>query len=111
MKTTLLPKTAQLDEIYNHKFKRPYSPRQLRVINALLIKPLSREEVDRIAGASNGPAIISQIRINGLNIVCEMVSHIDRDGRSGKHGVYHLPPTQRTKFLHWQATELQKGLK
>jgi len=92
------------------KFTGIESPRQLRVILALLKGPRTREQIDRIAGASNGPEIVRQIRANGLGINCQMASHIDRDGKKGRHGVYHLPKSQRVKFQQWRTAMDLGGL-
>ena len=75
-----------------------YTPRERRILQALARGPLHREEVDRVSGASNGPYIIGQLRAKGWMIVCEMVPHTDRDGRAGKHGVYHLDTTDRHRL-------------
>lgn len=70
---------------------RNYTPREQRVIEALRKVPVSREEVDAIAGASNGPAVISNLRHKcGCKIWTQMVSKIDQDGLQTKYGVYHL---------------------
>lgn len=100
-------KPSALDSV---KFTGIETPRQLRVILALLNGPKTREQVDRIAGASNGPEVVRQIRVNGLGIVCHMELHIDRDGKPGKHGVYHLPRSERVKFLQWRAAMEARGL-
>ncbi len=44
------------------KFLGTDNPRELRVIQALLTRPRRREDVDAIAGASNGPDLISNLR-------------------------------------------------
>lgn len=43
---------------------KPMKPRQSRVAHALLNAPawIAREAIDRIAGASNGPEVICQLR-------------------------------------------------
>ena len=71
------------------------SARQRRALVALLERPRSREEIDKIAGVSNGPDLIAQLRSRGLKVHCESVEHIDRDGKRGRHGVYHLSDTDR----------------
>ena len=71
------------------------SARQRRALVALLERPRSREEIDKIAGVSNGPDLIAQLRRHGLEIPCELVEHIDRDDKRGRHGVYHLSGTDR----------------
>ena len=42
------------------------NPRHLRALTALLRRPVSREQLDSIAGCSNGPALISDLRDRGL---------------------------------------------
>lgn len=72
---------------------RRVTPRQARVILALLQQPagIFREDIDRIAGASNGPEIISQLRHEwGIEIETERVERTDRDGRACKPGKYRL---------------------
>jgi len=69
---------------------RPFTPRQQRVINALRLKPCWREEVDRIAGASNSPQVISELRRRGFVIPCILVTKIDRDGKPCRPGRYYL---------------------
>ena len=34
------------------------NPRHLRVIQAVTVRPMPREELDRVAGCSNGPALV-----------------------------------------------------
>jgi hypothetical protein len=80
-------------------FTRPMSPRQRRVVNELLDRALSREEVDGVAKASNGPAVIQQLRRRGLEIDCKMVAHEDSDGLAGEHGVYSLPVDERAAAI------------
>ncbi|SFC31707.1 hypothetical protein SAMN05660479_01475 [Microbulbifer thermotolerans] len=83
---------------YNTLEQLHLSPRQWRVLSALLKRPRSREELDRIAGASNSPELIRQLRQRGITILCERVSHIDRDGVKGWHGVYRLPATEKQRL-------------
>ena len=64
--------------------------RQLRTVYALRLKPCWREEIDRIAGASNGPEVISQLRKLGFVIDCIRVPKLDRDGKSCRPGRYYL---------------------
>jgi hypothetical protein len=101
MKNAQPPVNAELSALDSAKFTGTDTPRQWRVVAALLNGPKTREEIDRIAGASNGPEIVRQLRVNGLEIFCELVGHIDRDGRPGKHGVYHLTANDRAKVRGW----------
>ncbi len=71
------------------------NPRQLRVLQALLSRPMSREELDRRAGASNGPALVSDLRDLGLELPCERTPVFDRDGREVRRGIYRTTPADR----------------
>ena len=46
----------------SNRFIGTDNPRYLRIIAELLLRPLLREAVDSVAGVSNGPEAISQIR-------------------------------------------------
>ncbi|WP_299579507.1 hypothetical protein [uncultured Microbulbifer sp.] len=74
------------------------SPRQHRALTALMERPRSREELDQIAGTSNSPDLVSRLRQRGILILCEHVSHTDRDGVRGWHGVYKLPESERERI-------------
>lgn len=80
------------------KFAGTDNPRHLRVIVALETRARKREEIDRIAGASNGPELIAELRRRGLDIPCDRVPAIDRDGKLTRPGVYHLNATDRSKI-------------
>lgn len=70
-------------------------PRQLRVAHALLVAGESwtwREDIDRIAGASNGPAVIQSLRRKGIEIDMRTAERTDRDGKPCKPGRYRLAP-------------------
>lgn len=83
------------------KFKGTSNPRQLRVINGLLRRPMPREHVDREAGASNGPALVADLRDLGLTIPCDRAPVIDRDGREVKRGIYRLTERDRRCIRFW----------
>lgn len=68
-------------------------PRQLRVARTLFLageRWTWREDIDRIAGASNGTAIISALRRKGVKIDMQKVKRIDRDGKPCNPGRYRL---------------------
>ena len=68
-------------------------PRQFRVAHALLMageRWTWREDIDRIAGASNGPAVIQALRRKGIEIDMQRTERIDRDGNPCKPGRYRL---------------------
>ncbi|KDB51324.1 hypothetical protein X805_30900 [Sphaerotilus natans subsp. natans DSM 6575] len=62
----------------------------------------SREDIDRIAGASNGPEVIAELRRRGLDIPCDRVPCYDRDGREVKRGIYSLTGEDRRRVLAWR---------
>lgn len=85
-------------------FIRINTARQYRVLAALHKGGRCREDVDRIAGASNGPEVVRQLRELGWDIPCQLVAHTDRDGLKGKHGVYSLSSNDRLKLRAWLAS-------
>lgn len=66
------------------------SPRQRRALLALRSGPVMREALDRIAGASNSPHIIMELRRMGLVIECERLHCLDRDGHTCRPGRYTM---------------------
>lgn len=71
------------------------SPRQTAVLVTLLRRRgLMREEVDAVAGASNGPQVIAQLRARGLGdeLVCIRLHRTDRWGHICHPGWYYLTP-------------------
>jgi hypothetical protein len=81
-----------------------FTLRQTRVLEALLLAEswISRESVDRIAGASNGPQIILELRrkVTGQDgIEMQKADAIDRDGRACKPGRYRLTTLGRQRVL------------
>lgn len=71
------------------------NPRHLRALQALLTRPQRREHLDSVAGCSNSPELVAELRRRGLNIPCERVPDIDRDGREIRRGVYSLVEKDR----------------
>ena len=86
------------------------NPRQLRIIPALLARPRRREDVDSIAGCSNGPELIAELRRRGLEIPCKRITFIDRDGYPCRPGIYSLTASDRRKIYTWLA-KCRKGAK
>lgn len=91
------------------KFAGTDNPRHLRVIHAVFARSRKREEIDRIAGASNGPELIAELRRRGLEFPCDRVPAIDRDGYPIRYGVYHLTDTDRRKLTEWQRLRGARG--
>jgi hypothetical protein len=79
----------------SNKFFSTSNPRQLRVLHALLRGPLTREQLDRVAGASNGPEVVAQLRRGGLTLPCRREPVFDRDGQPIKRGVYYFTDDDR----------------
>jgi hypothetical protein len=78
------------------------TPRQFRVCKALAqLGKLWREEVDSLAGASNGPEVMRQLRIKGLEWKCERVLKIDRYGRPCEPGLYSVESAGRETLNRW----------
>lgn len=75
------------------------NPRHLRVLQALLQRPLCREELDSVAGASNGPDLVAKLHRLGLEVPCTRINFIDRDGKPCRPGVYKLTNLDRCKIL------------
>ncbi|MEN9396220.1 MAG: hypothetical protein RLZ81_750 [Pseudomonadota bacterium] len=77
------------------------SPRQARVLDAL--RPghwVDREPLDRIAGSSNGPDVISKLRrkFGQDSIDMELIDGTDRDGKPCRTGRYRLTPAGRERL-------------
>lgn len=67
------------------------NPRQARILRALLERKRTREEIDAIAGVSNGPDEIFRLRHNlGLRLPCPRKAGIDMDGKPVEIGVYGM---------------------
>lgn len=78
------------------------NPRQDRIVSELLAATsLSREQIDRIAGASNGPNVIMALRrkFGSDAISTRMVDGIDRDGKPVKTGRYSLTDVGYQRLL------------
>lgn len=109
MKKAQLPLIAELDlgrtEDSTAKAGRTFTgtdnPRHLRVIHSMMARPRKREDIDRIAGASNGPELIAELRRRGLKARCERAPGIDRDGRPVKFGIYAFDEEDRRAINAW----------
>ena len=76
--------------------------RHLRVIQALMTRPLPREHLDQVAGCSNGPDLVGELRRRGLKLPCTRTRKKDRDGFDVLPGVYHLTQRDRRKVNEWK---------
>lgn len=77
------------------------TPRQTRAITGLLARPLKREELDRVAGCSNSPDLIACLRRKGLDVPCERVKVVDRDGHDCEAGRYSFTDADKLKAKAW----------
>lgn len=91
------------------KFTGTDNPRHLRVIHSSWVRPRKREEIDRIAGTSNGPELIAELRRRGLDFPCDRVPAIDLDGCPIRYGVYHLTDDDRRKITAWERLRDARG--
>jgi len=83
------------------RFTGTDNPRHLRTIQALMTRPITREHLDQIAGCSNGPELIAELRRRGLNVPCTRTKKKDRDLFDCWPGVYHFTQTDRRRVLAW----------
>lgn len=83
------------------RFTGTDNPRYLRVMQSLMLRPRKREDIDRIAGASNGPDLISKLCGLGVEIKCKRTPGIDRDGRPIRFGIYELSDEGRRAINAW----------
>ena len=94
------------------KFTGTDNPRYLRAIAALLRCPVSREQIDSIAGCSNGPELIAELRRRGLgddHLPCTRIKFTDRDGKLCRPGVYSLTDKGRRMVYAWLARREKGG--
>ncbi len=97
------------------KFKGTDNPRWLRAIHALLTRPTTREQLDEIAGCSNSPEVVRQLRSlfegDGKKLlICERITFIDRDGRPCNPGVYALADAARKAIYAWLARRKREAV-
>lgn len=96
-----LADTEDFTSSATRKFTGTDNPRHLRVIHALMLRARRREEIDSIAGASNGPDLIADLRRRGLHAPCQRTPAIDRDGYPIKFGIYELDDDDRRAVNVW----------
>lgn len=85
-------------------FQGTNNPRHLRVIHALLSRPMPREHLDQTAGCANGPELVAELRRRGLEVPCVRVPDLDRDGLPIRRGVYHLTRRDCRAISKWLAS-------
>ena len=85
------------------------NPRHLRVIQALTTRPLPREQLDQVAGCSNGPELVAELRRRGLQAPCTRTKRKDRDLFDCWPGVYHFTERDRRKLTAWKRERASRG--
>ena len=85
------------------------NPRHLRVIQALMTRPLPREQLDDVAGCSNGPELVAELRRRGLELECTRTKKKDRDLFDCWPGVYHFTQQDRRRVIQWLAKRKAGG--
>ena len=98
------PRNAEPSAIKNSAKCITFSPREARALVALVHAKdwLAREAIDRIARASNGPAIIQALRCKlGSPDAIEMqrMAVTDADGKTAQAGRYRLSETHRAQAV------------
>jgi hypothetical protein len=114
MKTPAIPEgTASAREHGDSKSTASFSgtdnPRHLRVIQALMTRPLPREQLDQVAACSNGPDLVAELRRRGLDVPCTRTKRKDRDLFDCWPGVYHVTQADRRKVNAWKRERAAKG--
>lgn len=99
------------DGTAEHRFYGTDNPRYLRAIAAMMRRPISRQELDSVAGCANGPALVAELRALGLAVPCERIKFIDRDGKPCRPGVYSFMVSDRRKIHAWMAERARKVVK
>ena len=81
------------------------NPRDVRIIRALgLGESVSREDLDRIAGASNVPDAVAALRRKGLEIPSCREAVVDRDQEVVYLGRYRFTENDRERTRHiWES--------
>jgi len=76
--------------------RRPLSPRNQRLLNALLRGPQSSRDLIDIIPANNPAQYVSTLRkCLGFQIPMEEVRFITKDGKASWYGIYHLTDADR----------------
>ena len=107
MKTAQPHNKAELSALGSLNFTAPSrftgtdNPRHLRVIQAIMTRPITREHLDQIAGCSNGPELVAELRRRGLEVPCARTKKKDRDLFDCWPGVYHFTQQDRRRVNAW----------
>jgi len=83
------------------KFTGTDNPRHLRAIHALMQRARFKNDLQSITGASNTPELVAELRRRGLDIPCEKVPVLDRDGLVAHPGIYSFNAQDRREINSW----------
>ena len=81
------------------------STREKRVINALSVCPIMRENLDSIAGCSNEPELAAGQRRKDLSIPCERMKRYEKDGNASYPGQYSFTNEDKQIVRDWMKAE------
>lgn len=96
MKSHVLIMGSEIEAAEQHRTLPRLSPPQARVLKALMQQRwIRRQDIDQIAGKSNGPDVIMRLRRKGLTIFCSRQQAVDRDGQPCHPGRYQLEDVSR----------------
>lgn len=84
------------------KFAGTDNPRHLRAIAALALRPRTRNELGLMVGSANAPQTVMEIRQRGLEIPCQKIPVLDRDGHVVRAGLYSLSPNDSVLIEAWR---------
>jgi hypothetical protein len=105
---------STVNEMYSSQKRQAFdgssNPRHLRSLHGLLKGALTRQALDRIAGCSNAPELVAELRRRGLMVPCTRVPAFDRDGKPIRYGVYHLNDQDRKLIYRWLASSSKGAL-
>lgn len=89
------------EQVHSNPFIGTSNPRYVRALARLIRGPVTREELDRVVGCSNSPALVSELRALGLDTPCDRFKTKDRDGRTCRPGRYILTDADKRKVREW----------
>jgi len=94
---------SSLDSNRIKPFVGTNNPRRIRALIALVYRDcVSREDLDNLAGCTNSPDLVAQLKKRcGLDIQMREVHTKDRDGRSTWFGVYSLVIEDKYRVRQW----------
>lgn len=75
------------------------NPRELRLLETLRKVGVSREQADKGTPASNSTDVVRRLRKKGLEVPCERVPFVTKDGHPSWYGLYSLTTDDR-KLIH-----------